>query len=266
MMPEKILQTIESLRRSSKDYLSNAYFSNLRLTEILNKDNVCVIAADGILCICDRDVSFLRAYWYVDSVERFSALAMAISKSSGDTSVISELIGTDTHLRLIAGRMEQAGFEPYKSLIFMSRKPSTLIAGSDKRICYPSLAEANDIYNRLYTTFDMQVSHLPSLPEVEEYICKNEITVIYDSGKIIAFAIFQKSGRLSKYLYQLWVDPGFRGRGHAKALLDKELSANKDMVYTLWVETDNISAQRLYESFGFIKSDRCAMIMCMGGK
>jgi ribosomal protein S18 acetylase RimI-like enzyme len=256
---------IEALRKSSKDYLSNVYFSNLKLIEILNKDTACVIASDGILCICDRDISFLRAYWYVDSSERFRALAMAINKSCGDTSVISELVGTDTQLRFVAGRMEQAGFEHYKSLIFMSRKPLTLIDSSDKQICYPSLEEAREIYTCLYAAFDVKVSHLPSLPEVEEYIGRKEITAIYDSGKIIAFSIFQKTGRVSKYLYQLWVDPDYRGKGHAKALLEAELSANRDIVYTLWVETDNISARRLYESLGFINNDRLTMIMRMGG-
>ena len=61
-------------------------------------------------------------------------------------------------------------------------------------------------------------------------------------------------GRGHVYVDELWVAPGFRGRGYAKALMAKadELKALQDATgIRLYVNVNNPTAQKLYERCGY---------------
>ena len=61
-------------------------------------------------------------------------------------------------------------------------------------------------------------------------------------------------GRGHVYVDELWVEPGFRRRGIARALMRKadELAAAREaMGVRLYVNTDNPAAQALYERCGY---------------
>ncbi len=55
--------------------------------------------------------------------------------------------------------------------------------------------------------------------------------------------------------FDLFVLPGFRGKGHGRKLLTKAIQMNAPKGMMLLVEVDNEPAIRLYESAGFVKAD-----------
>jgi len=56
------------------------------------------------------------------------------------------------------------------------------------------------------------------------------------------------------YLYSLWLDPAFRGRGLARPLVAAAVDWARDQqvrTITLRVAPDNVAARAVYESLGF---------------
>ena len=64
-------------------------------------------------------------------------------------------------------------------------------------------------------------------------------------------------GRGHVYVDELWVEPGYRGRGYAKALMTKAEELKKEWDATgirLYVNVNNPTAQKLYERCGYMEA------------
>jgi ribosomal protein S18 acetylase RimI-like enzyme len=73
-----------------------------------------------------------------------------------------------------------------------------------------------------------------------------------DVGLAAAFAEPDAPGRM--HLVSMWVDPGYRRRGVARALVDQAVRWAADRragEVILWVADHNSAAHRLYEQLGF---------------
>ena len=59
-----------------------------------------------------------------------------------------------------------------------------------------------------------------------------------------------------EYIDELWVEPNFRGRGFAKALMKKADDLKKELEATgirLYVNVNNPTAKKLYEYCGYLE-------------
>jgi ribosomal protein S18 acetylase RimI-like enzyme len=73
-----------------------------------------------------------------------------------------------------------------------------------------------------------------------------------DVGLAAVFAEPDAPGRM--HLVSMWVDPGYRRRGVARALVDQALrwaAERRAREVILWVADQNTAARRLYERLGF---------------
>ena len=61
--------------------------------------------------------------------------------------------------------------------------------------------------------------------------------------------VFREDGRV--YVISMWTDPGSRGRGVGRALLDAAVAFAGDVEIRLSVTETNAAARRLYERYGF---------------
>lgn len=148
-------------------------------------------------------------------------------------------------------------------LTFMTRnKKACLIKQMDGGCTKALLSDADEVYRILWDGFDARVSHLPSRSATEEMIAAGEVSLIKEGDKILALAIFRKTGTVSKYLYQIYTLPQYRRKGLGKRLITEELVKDgADNVYSLWVEDWNKAAIELYEQTGFSSSDRHTIIL-----
>jgi ribosomal protein S18 acetylase RimI-like enzyme len=68
-----------------------------------------------------------------------------------------------------------------------------------------------------------------------------------DVGLVRVFAEPDVPGRM--HLVSMWVDPGYRRRGVARALVAQAVRRAREV--SLWVADHNTAARRLYEQLGF---------------
>lgn len=65
------------------------------------------------------------------------------------------------------------------------------------------------------------------------------------------------------YVDELWVQPDYRGRGYAKALMQKADELQKELAATgirLYVNVNNPTAQNLYETCGYLEEGRACFM------
>jgi len=87
---------------------------------------------------------------------------------------------------------------------------------------------------------------------------KFDILIALDKGEVVGSVVSSDYGDKKKDILFIETDSNHRRQGYAKGLLEK--SINKAFSFgikeiTLQVEMKNIPAQKLYESFGFFKTD-----------
>jgi ribosomal protein S18 acetylase RimI-like enzyme len=79
-----------------------------------------------------------------------------------------------------------------------------------------------------------------------------------DVGLAAVFAEPDAPGRM--HLVSMWVDPGYRRRGVARALVDQVVrwaAERRAREVILWVADHNSAAHRLYEQLGFRPTGEC---------
>lgn len=65
------------------------------------------------------------------------------------------------------------------------------------------------------------------------------------------------------YVDELWVQPDYRGRGYAKALMQKADDLQKELEATgarLYVNVNNPTARKLYEACGYLEDGRACLM------
>lgn len=93
--------------------------------------------------------------------------------------------------------------------------------------------------------------------EAEEEFADGSMYFIKFSGEVVGTASYSRKEDRSVYINGLAVDPDFRGRGLGRKALAKILEQVRD-ADRVWlvVHPENISAMKLYESFGFKTVER----------
>lgn len=118
-----------------------------------------------------------------------------------------------------------------------------------------------DIYHALQITFDTYTEPIPSQQELYELISKNQIiTAMSDLGVLMGTLVFSVKDGISNLEHIVTLE-GYRNRGIAKTMCNLWLNSlsNDCNLFTLWVRENNISAKKLYESFGFVDDGRISI-------
>ncbi|HEX4069084.1 MAG TPA: GNAT family N-acetyltransferase [Candidatus Babeliales bacterium] len=80
------------------------------------------------------------------------------------------------------------------------------------------------------------------------------IKVLHENNKLAGFAAYYIEKPQKGQLLLLAVGENFRGKGYGKALMQcamKELFSIGASHITIWTDTDNVHAQRIYKDLGF---------------
>jgi ribosomal protein S18 acetylase RimI-like enzyme len=78
------------------------------------------------------------------------------------------------------------------------------------------------------------------------------VWVVEDPLPVAIGGLFDHEGAL--HVWGMWTDPGHRGRGHARRILDALIPADADAV--LDVNLANDAARTTYERYGFVGTGR----------
>lgn len=93
--------------------------------------------------------------------------------------------------------------------------------------------------------------------EIKYYIKNDVVYFIKKNDEIVGSISYEIKGERHVYLSGLVIKPAFQGQGLAKQAIAKLLEElDRFKVIDLAVHPDNLSAVKLYESFGFVVKDR----------
>jgi ribosomal protein S18 acetylase RimI-like enzyme len=100
------------------------------------------------------------------------------------------------------------------------------------------------------------------------------VAVVLDGSRAVSVGgVFPYDGALN--IWGMWTDPEHRGRGHARAVLDRLLAGTAERRVQLHVNVANPRARAVYEKYGFLGtgeleplrpgSDQRIELMVLGG-
>jgi ribosomal protein S18 acetylase RimI-like enzyme len=265
MMDGKILSFVDELRLGNPLFVTNAY--------ALGDQPKAMVAEPKINCQCFKggmffmrdEYDFQRAFFHVRSLDAISEMSACMRMATAKP-IICELIlrCSDANGTIVTFR--DAGWSSYAELTYMTAHPKAVECGSYKTE-KARLDDVDILYELLYSTFDQMISHLPDRKTLCLSIQNGDVDVIRVDDCLGAFAIWQKTGVRTLYLYQLVVAPNFKRKGLAKCLLATAFARMKDprSTVSLWVDKQNDSAIRLYESLGYTCQTRKLIIFKLSG-
>lgn len=109
-----------------------------------------------------------------------------------------------------------------------------------------------EIMKMLGDSFDKYCDFLPDEHEIIQLIKEKNILVVKPKTEILGFLIFEDKGKTS-YVRALCIKEEYRNDGLGYKLFENYLNIHQERtkILTLWVESTNISALKLYEKFGY---------------
>lgn len=250
MTAKEIIQKAGIMRRKSREYCSNSYFSIPHLEKFLKKESVQVIEKEDLILLIEEDFDLYRLYFFAECYLSLLKIRQIIPQTSKP--VILDIVGRDSHTLELVNQTKRAGFTQYSEFVRMICTDPIL--PSEKNADRVELANISDvpyISKLLYKTFDPLFSHLPTMDELEAAVNNEEITLIREKNELAGFAFFEKVSVKQEILRFFVVEEEFKGQNIGGALLYHQFCNRfPDTVYILWVGTYN-SAQFLYEKFNF---------------
>ena len=114
---------------------------------------------------------------------------------------------------------------------------------------------------RMATTEDINDNIKKELSNCNLYIFAVEIKNIFVGWISLIYLpkVGKYDGRGHVYIDELWVEPSYRSKGLAKALMKKADDITKELKATgirLYVNEENPNAKNLYEKSGFVESGK----------
>lgn len=264
MNAREIIQRAGDMRRASREYCSNAYFTVPQLEQLLLEKTVSVFAQEGLILLIEDEQELHRIYFFAENAASVAKIPALFPDS--EKPVIADIVGREQQVRPTVEQLTNLGFAPYSKFVRMiCREP---ILPSDKNAERVELAECTDIPAiecLLRETFDPLFAHLPACTELEAAVSRQEITVIREQAELAGFAFFEKSGLRQKVLRFFVVNPRYQGQNIGGALLYHQFrNSLPGTSYLLWVGTYN-DAQSLYLKHNFQYDGLTDYILKYGG-
>ena len=259
---EEVLIKINDLRYKNPLFFTNAYFGTKELIQLLEHSTTEIFENENYVGVRFEDNGVYRLYIYAKSAETAANFLLPQKQKTTIFEIIEQKNNGD-----VTNLFVSYGWQVYSRLTQMSYvlgEYTSSIVDSPVEVASPS--DTDSVYQLLYNTFDVNISHLPNKNQLLDSIVNNETLVIRDQGKVVAVAMFQVTGKKTKQFYQLAADPIYRGKIiPTLAFTEFEfLRSSKATVYSLWIITNN-PLIKLHKLIGFKECDRYLSIFSIGG-
>jgi len=245
---ERILKKINGFKLKSPNYFTNAYIEVSALFQLLERETTEIYETERSVAVFFEDNGVHRLYAFAETAE----IAAGVKLPQSRDNVIFEIIEQDKN-NALTDCFVSNGWEVYQNLMQLRNVVPLNYAPSmaDTPVEIAGLDDAEAVYQMLFDTFDINVSHLPNKGQLKENIAKGETLIIRDRDKIAAFAIFETTGKKTKYWYQLVVGKDYRGKNYAQALTEFEfLRVDSGTIYSIWVPADYPPVINLHKKNG----------------
>jgi ribosomal protein S18 acetylase RimI-like enzyme len=199
-----------------------------------------------------KDHDFFHLYYICSNEKTLADSLKELINNYTDHTFVTDIIGTEVYTQKTAGVFSQAGFNIYTTLYRMSRFKNldeSYIA--DTKTENAVTDHAVQIFNIFEKYFDKYSEQLPLLEEITQFINNNNVLVITEQQKVLAFVIYEIKG-MTSYLRYWFVLPEYRDKKFGSVLLRRffyESRNTKRQIF--WVLASNENAIIRYKHYGF---------------
>lgn len=141
----------------------------------------------------------------------------------------------------------------FKEIVSRQKLKSTINCNTEYNIIDESFLD--EVYSLIIKNYDKYYGCIPNKAELLNRFKNEEIIAIIKDDSVAGFVEFSENKSFK--IEHLIINDSFRGQGLAKNLIEQLLGYghknNKDII--LFVNDNNIAAQKLYESMGFVKDN-----------
>lgn len=246
----------EIAKRLSKGQRTNFFFSEEEVLLLVQQKKISRFDFAGSAYFFLKEDQFYRLFYFLDkknSPEVLPAFAEPI--------ILEEVLLANKERVPSQGNWEKVGFQAYlerKRMYLMSKDVVT----EERKVSFATENLLEYIFQLMLESFEPFSSALPTKEALLADILNQKVLISLQNQKLLGFLHFgeMKQGSM---LWHIAVKPEARGLGIGKGLVRDWLFVQKDIAkkFFLWVRTDNLSALRMYDKFGFLPDGRVAPVM-----
>lgn len=248
------IQSLVTAVKNSRKYTDRVLTNVLSLpSELLKCEEQIVWAKATVPAAYVMDEGPFCRYYFFTAEGDASPLMLP---ESSDKTIICEMYGkagSEQALRSVHEKLLKAGFV-YKACfqrMNIRRDQMNMSGACPAEYSYtmqPSPADACALWNAQIA----DITGMPDEQECREMIDRQLVFAVEKAGELAAAMMLEKAGK--RYTVRhVAVSPQHRRKGLGRYLMQQALGQlPEDALTMLWVEKDNVSAVRLYESMGFV--------------
>ncbi len=232
-----------------KGIITNFFASQESVEEAIFQEILYVVENDNFLIICkDRGEFYITYFYFLEDEESFVSALKNLDKKC----VIEVAYRTqDIKTKLFLNMLKSNDFSILTQRI--RYKNDNEIIGNDFSVLLATEQDVEDIEEIFNDNFNKYSGCIPNTYEIKKAIDEERV-ICLSQDKILGFLIFSENDK-SADIKHLAVRKECQGKGLAKLLIMEMLAKVLFKKIYVWTGKDNIPAQKVYESTGFVKDE-----------
>jgi len=247
-----IINAINTIKSYNEGYITNFFFREERCNLLINNKLLDIICYEKCVFILYEDHDFFHLYFICSNEKTLANSLLKLISNYTDYTFTVDIIGTEINTKKISDIFSTVGFNIYTTLYRMSR-----IKNLDDQQVIDIKAEngtpnhTKQIFNIFEKYFDKYSEQIPLLEEITQFINNNNVLVITEQQKVLAFVIFEING-MTSYLRYWFVLPEYRDKKFGSVLLRHFFYESRNTRRQIfWVLASNENAIIRYKHYGF---------------
>ena len=254
---------IDTVKAAGGKFGTNFFMADAAIEAALRDYRWSSFEAPGAALLLQREAAFDRVYYAACGTEPLvRALAGVPVPASG--ALVSDVVGDPRDSGPWVDALTESGFARRTSFQRMLRAGGGIGPATEPLapVQVAGEADAAEILAAITANFDVYAEHIPLLQEVRQAAAAGGLLVAREGGALAGILYYDRTGFTTLLRYWLAL-PGFRGRGHADALMWRYLrECAACRRFLLWVQETNARAMALYRGYGY-NADSIADVILM---
>jgi ribosomal protein S18 acetylase RimI-like enzyme len=257
-----LIENIFEQQKGKKIFTNSFYFIDQFLV-VINENRLFYIQCNKnfILLELKPEIDCFELFYFIEDLsEPFSIEA--------NLPIVMEIPyrGVGFFPEAIVNYWCNSGFEKYINRDLYSLNSvnndfqDSLIEGFEIKIV-DNLNDSKFIFESIINTFDRFTGDILSISDILESIRLNKILGAYFQNELVGFIRFYTKGKVS-WIGHIATSPKFAGKGIGKSLVSNYMKFQSNAGYgnfQHWVMSDNLPALKLYNHFGFQKTNKSSL-------
>lgn len=233
--------------RSKRTYV-NCYLSMITIKEKIDSGQILGFELQDGLLLMEMRNGIQELFFFCDDLKWIAQINQI--KNMSESMLINIIQGKADKIDYQQEFLNY-GYQPYKKYerLRLSGTNVSVLEGTCVDFCDSD--DKADLRNVMDTSFDVKSDHIPDDDELNGFIETKSIICVRQNREIAGFIIFEDKGKTS-YIRMVCVKESYRGCGIGSELMKMYFGIHEGFKsFTLWYDTTNIPALKLYSRWGY---------------